>query len=210
MKVMEACTTNSAEIGHFQKSEEDGASLMDATYRSVGGSLLPALSLLNNSCDPNTFKVFCNDTIVVIANRIIEEGEEVTHNYSYVYAEVSRETRFEYLKRKYCFDCHCQACDQDWPTKESIAKNFDDLQDGQLLVDIGDGKALMQQVTKIHKLGSTISQEQRAGNYKKAFGFCIEFIKVLEETIKRPHAYYLMAEKSLFKLAWIMYGSTTA
>lgn len=69
--------------------------------------------------------------------------------------------------------------------------------------------ALMQQVQKIQKLGSSISQEQKAGNYKKAFGLCIEFIRVLEGTVERPHSYYLMAEKSLFKLAWILYGSVS-
>ena len=150
-----------------------------------------------------------NGYLILLASRDIQEGEQVCNNYYVSFAEMETDARKKYLKRKYCFDCDCQACHEQWPSKDQLARNFDDLRPGQLLIDLGNTMALMQQVTKIQKLGSTISQEQKAGNYKKAFGLCIEFIKVLEETVKRPHAYYLMAEKSLFKLAWILHGSVS-
>ena len=142
-----------------------------------------------------------------MASRDIPEGEEIFNNYYVSFAEMEMEQRKKYLQKKYCFDCDCLACIEEWPSKEKIPKNFDDLMPGQLLIDFDNKISLMQQVTKIQKLGSSISQEQKAGNYKKAFGYCVEFIKVLEDTIKRPHAYYLIAEKSLFKLAWILHGS---
>ena len=49
--------------------------------------------------------------------------------------------------------------------------------------------------------------EQKNGNYKKAFECCITFIRTLEEILHRPHYYYLIAEKSLNKLAIILYGT---
>ena len=206
LKLMQAASTNSSEIGLYQKFE-NASSLMESGISSIGGTLAPSVSLLNHSCDPNTIKIFNKGTIILMASRIIKEGEEVLSTYSYNFAEADKKKRQEYLKRKYCFDCQCRACDENWPIKEEVPKNFDDLRQGQLLVDLGNSMGLMQQVTKIQKLGSSISQEQKAGNYKKAFGLCIEFSKVLEDTIGRPHAYYMMSEKSMFKLAWIIYGS---
>ena len=149
-----------------------------------------------------------NGHFILLASRDIPEGEEIFNNYYASFAEMEKGPRENYLQRKYCFECDCQACLEKWPSKEQVPKNFDDLlHPGQLLVDFSNQMALMQQVTKIQKLGSSISQEQKAGNYKKAFGFCIQFIKTLEDTVERPHSYYLMAEKSLFKLAWILHGS---
>ena len=108
------------------------------------------------------------------------------------------------MYEKYFFECKCLACLKKWPTKESMPKSFNDLRDGQLKIDLTDGALLMQQLSKVQKLGSNISMEQKACNYRKAFAYCIEFIKLLEETIERPHAYYLMAEKTMFKLVWIL------
>lgn len=153
------------------------------------------------------FRTIQNGSFILLASRDIQEDEEVFNNYYVNFAEKETEDRRNYLSRKYCFQCDCQACLENWPTKEQMPKNLDDLRPGQLLIDLGNQMALMQQVQKIQKLGSCISQEQKAGNYQKAFGFCIQFIRVLENTIERPHAYYLMAEKSLFKLAWILHGS---
>ena len=108
---------------------------------------------------------------------------------------------------RYQFKCHCEACTKKWPLNEDLPKNFNDLKPGQLKIDDSDPRRLMQQVSKIQKVGSSISLEQKNGNYKKAYSYCIEFIRILEETLHRPHYYYLMAEKSFSKLANILYGT---
>ena len=90
---------------------------------------------------------------------------------------------------------------------EHLPKNFNDLRPGQLKIDDVDPRMLIQQVSKIQKLGSNISLEQKNGNYKKAFSYCIEFIRILEESLHRPHYYYLMAEKSLNILSNILHGT---
>ena len=205
MQLMNAASTNSLEVGIYRWHADQAK--MEGEVLPVGVSLDPSFALLNHSCDPNTIRINCNGRSILIANRTILEGQEVTVTYYDSYVENESEARRSYLKRKYCFDCQCQPCSDQWPTKDDIPKSFDDLRENQLLIDFDNTKVLMQQVQKIQKLGSSISQEQRKGSYKKAFGLCIEFIKVLEETVKRPHAYYLMAEKSLFKLAWILHGS---
>ena len=127
--------------------------------------------------------------------------------YAQSFAEKGHASRQAYLKERYFFQCECQACLNKWPTASAMPKSFDDLEDGQLKIDPSDGMSIFKQVSKIQKLGSNISQEQKAGNYKKAFSYCIEFIRLLEETIERPHSYYLMAETTMYKLAWILYGA---
>jgi len=206
MQLMNVSSTNTSETGIFNVGGVS-SSLMEGEIKAIGGSIQPAIALLNHSCDPNTIRTIHNGSFILLASRDIQEDEEVFNNYYVNFAEMETEERRKYLSRKYCFQCDCLACLENWPTKEQMPKNLDDLRPGQLLIDLGNQMGLMQQVTKIQKLGSCISQEQKAGNYQKAFGFCIQFIRVLEKTIERPHAYYLMAEKSLFKLAWILHGS---
>lgn len=205
MQLMNAASTNSLETLAYDISQ--CSSVMEGKWTSIGGSLEPALVLLNHSCDPNTIRVNLNGQSIVMANRTIAEGEEVFNCYSTSFSEADTGTRQDYLKRKYCFNCDCIACEEEWPITTFMPKNFDDLRPGQLLIDMDNTRLLMQQVNKIQKLGSSISQEQKAGSYKKAFGLCIEFVKTLEETIKRPHSYYLMAEVSMLRLAWILHGS---
>ena len=205
MQLMNISSTNALENAVYGVREK--ISSIEGDTFPVGGSLLPCLVLLNHSCDPNTVKINCNGHTILMANRTIEEGEEVTNYYYMVFAEAELADRQKYLMRKYCFQCDCEACTANWPTAGKLPVSFDDLRDGQMMFDFGDTVKLMQQVTKIQKLGSSISQEQKGGNFKKAFGLCIEFVKTLQDTIRRPHAYYLMAGKSLFKLGWILHGT---
>lgn len=205
LQLMNASSTNALETGVCNLQEK--SSMLENDIAEVGGSLEPSLVLLNHSCDPNTIRINCQGHIILMANRNISEGQEISIGYYLTYAETDMEARQKYLKRKYLFDCKCPACAEKWPTKDLMPKSFDDLNENQMMFDMENTMMLMQQVNKIQKVGSSISQEQRAGNYKKAFGLCIEFIKVLQDTLKKPHSYYLMAEKSLFKLAWILHGS---
>lgn len=204
MHLMNAASTNSLETLAYDVSQ---ATLLEGKHVPVGGSFEPAFALLNHSCDPNTIRINLNGHTILLTNRTIAEGEEINVSYTSSCSEADKETRQNYLRRKYCFDCQCIACNQDWPISSKLPRNFDDLRPGQLLIDMDNTRLLMQQVSKIQKLGSSISQEQKAGNNKKAFGLCIEFVKTLEETIKRPHSYYLMAEVSMMRLAWILHGS---
>ena len=142
--------------------------------------------------------------LYVIQHRIFQ----ITNIYFIGYWEKDIKTRSAYISSRYQFQCDCNPCSKGWLTNEDLPKGFNDLLPNQLKTDDSDPKLLMQQVTKIQKLGSNISLEQKNGNYKKAYSYCVEFIRVLEETLHRPHCYYLMAEKSLFKLANILYGTT--
>ena len=53
MQLMNVSSTNTSETGIFNV---DGGSLMEGDIKAVGGSIQPAIALLNHSCDPNTIR----------------------------------------------------------------------------------------------------------------------------------------------------------
>ena len=63
-------------------------------WEVIGASLHPSLSLVNHSCEPNTFRFNINQTSILIANRHIHPGEEVTMSYDGVdFRTMKREQR---------------------------------------------------------------------------------------------------------------------
>ena len=158
-------------------------SALEGRVDLVGSSLDVSLGLLNHSCDPNTIRFNSNGRVVLMANRTIAEGEEVTASYSSSYAEADLETRQAYLQRKYFFKCNCDPCLKDWPTLESLPKSFNDIGKGQLLIDEADTMKLVQQVNKIQKLGANISLEQKKGQFEKALGQLLFYITIATTSI---------------------------
>ena len=174
LDLMNIVSINCIEVCLYQVQNQTP---LEGTVETIGGSLDASLALLNHSCDANTIRINSNGCTVLIANRTIGEGEEITHSYSSSYAEADLETRQKYLQRKYCFDCSCEPCLQKWPILESLPKSFNDIGSGQLLIDEADTMKLVQQVNKIQKLGASISMEQKKGNYAKALGKCSSLFK---------------------------------
>lgn len=204
--LMNVASTNAIEIASYAV-KSDPLTKMEGTITPNGVSINPVIALLNHSCDPNITRVQNGRCTMAIANRTIQENEEISNIYFVGYWEKDIQTRAAYFMDRYQFKCQCMACTKKWPISEDLPKNFNDLMPGQLINEDSDPRILMQQVSKIQKVGSSISLEQKKGNYKKAYSYCIEFIRLLEETLHRPHYYYLMAEKSLSKLANILYGT---
>ena len=181
LHLMNVASTNSIEVGLFQVDPDKSA--LEGRVDLVGSSLDVSLGLLNHSCDPNTIRFNSNGRVVLMANRTIAEGEEVTASYSSSYAEADLETRQAYLQRKYFFKCNCDPCLKDWPTLESLPKSFNDIGKGQLLIDEADTMKLVQQVNKIQKLGANISLEQKKGQFEKALGQLLFYITIATTSI---------------------------
>ena len=174
----------------------------------VGSAISPTMDLMNHSCDPNTTKFNSGRGLVLIATRDIHEGDEVSHCYYSTYPEKPLDMRRKYYQERYYFHCQCHACEVKWPEANDIPKGFNDLRDGQLKIDHEkDGMALVQQIQKIQKLGSSISLEQRNGNYSQALAYCVEFAKIIDDTLERPHSYFVMVEMAIHKLLWILHGT---
>ena len=63
------------------------------------------------------------------------------------------------------------------------------------------------QFGKIQRLGAKINQEQKLENYKDCLALCIEFFNVLDDTVERPHQFYIMTAQTMIITLWVIYGS---
>ena len=72
--LMNVASTNSQEVAIYNVL---GDQVMDGKVFPIGASLEPSLVLLNHSCDANTIKVHSNGRSILMADRTIQEGEEV-------------------------------------------------------------------------------------------------------------------------------------
>ena len=120
-------------------------------WEVIGASLHPSLSLVNHSCEPNTFNFNINQTSILIANRHIHHGEEITMSYDGVdYRTMKREQREYKLLKNYMFQCECRACLEKWGLKEQIPDelaripNFE--QERCFVVRFGDKKDICDEI----------------------------------------------------------------
>ena len=120
-------------------------------WEVIGASLHPSLSLVNHSCEPNTFNFNINQTSILIANRHIHQGEEITMSYDGVdYRTMKREQREYRLLKNYMFQCECRACVEKWGLKDQIPDelaripNFE--QERCFVVRFGDKKDICDEI----------------------------------------------------------------
>ena len=73
---MNVASTNAVEIASFNV-KKDSASWMEGQIIPNGVSINPVIALLNHSCDPNITRVQNGRCTMAIANRTIQEDEEV-------------------------------------------------------------------------------------------------------------------------------------
>ncbi|KAF2023778.1 SET domain-containing protein [Setomelanomma holmii] len=83
-------------------------SIYQADGRMLGTSLDIVASLINHSCDPNTFVVFEGGELRVRPIRKISAGEEITQCYTDIDMDVL--IRRSVLKSEYFFHCCCARC----------------------------------------------------------------------------------------------------
>ena len=66
---------NCHEIGRYTVPK--GCTLMEGSVKAMGTSLEPCMDLMNHSCDPAVLRYNVGNSLVAVALRDIEEGEEV-------------------------------------------------------------------------------------------------------------------------------------
>lgn len=84
------------------------------------------ISLFFFYCDVKIYELIFNNQlvndlitgiVVVTSLRFIEQGEEILDCYGQHFLENDRDYRRRQLKLKYCFECKCEACSHNWPSK---------------------------------------------------------------------------------------------
>lgn len=99
MHLMNVSSTNSQEINIFDVFDQP--TLSSGLVVPVGGSIPPSMVLLNHSCDPSCFTVQNGNCVILIADRTIQEGDEVS---SAILMERARLTDF--FRFSLCMPCH--------------------------------------------------------------------------------------------------------
>ena len=82
--------------------------LEDGQLRTIGSALIPEISKINHSCEPNCVLSFKGRTAYITAIREIPKGTEIT--ISYIPLPKSFLTRKDLLHRQYNFTCYCCLC----------------------------------------------------------------------------------------------------
>uniref|UniRef100_A0A915KNF8 SET domain-containing protein n=1 Tax=Romanomermis culicivorax TaxID=13658 RepID=A0A915KNF8_ROMCU len=102
-----------------------GKTKTSASYK-MGSAVYPSVSLMNHSCDENTFTSYIGKTAVVRAVKKIKKGEEIFNCYGKKFCILqghrigdgtSTDQRRKLLMQQYYFHCKCSAC-----TSETVVK----------------------------------------------------------------------------------------
>ena len=96
----------------FGQSERQPNDSQSDQIREIGMGLYASASLLSHACDPNCEKLFVNNKILIVAKRILKEGEEITISYGPLKEAHSYTQRQEMLETTHSFKCVCDACSQ--------------------------------------------------------------------------------------------------
>lgn len=65
-------------------------------------------------------RYFKKNCVCVNTIRGIKAGEMIAENYGPLYSQNPKNERQAKLKEAYCFDCNCEACEQNWPTYDGM------------------------------------------------------------------------------------------
>lgn len=82
--------------------------LEDGQLSAIGSALIPEISKINHSCDPNCVLSFKGRTAYITSIRDIPKGTELT--ISYIPLPKSFLKRKEQLHTQFNFTCHCSLC----------------------------------------------------------------------------------------------------
>ena len=69
---------NCHEIGRYTVAS--GQSQMEGVIKSLGTSLEPAMDLMNHSCSPTILRYNVGDSLVAVAIKDVQEGQEVIYH----------------------------------------------------------------------------------------------------------------------------------
>lgn len=129
--------SNAFEVVTYEPEEpvdlDANAKLDEFTSLSIGFAQYGLPSLLNHSCEPNTINSYMESSnrITFRAIKPISKGEQVFHCYGPSFLANDLAERQKLLRDKYCFDCHCEACELEKlkPLKRNIFESEHELDD---------------------------------------------------------------------------------
>lgn len=115
------CHLQATEINCFKVDEliAQNASLKQAEYEIYGYVLFWTISLIKHSCNPSAFVIISTGVVGdLLTLRPLAVGSEISIAYGSTYFDQPVPLRRRTLKSKYCFNCNCEACNNNWTYHE--------------------------------------------------------------------------------------------
>ena len=104
-----SCTVEPSEVySIYSKLIVNLFTLEDGQLRAIGSTLIPELSKINHSCDPNCVLSFKGRSAYITAIKDIQKGSEIT--ISYIPLPKPFLSRKEQLITQFSFTCFCTLC----------------------------------------------------------------------------------------------------
>ena len=111
---------------------------------------------------------------MVFASEDIPKGDEISDSYGQSFLTETKCQRRDYLRSRYLFECHCRACDGDFPTFDLIPKKLP--------------KRVSERYTTLVDSVRSVLRDNRSDDLAEAMEKCKETFRVLERgRIFRPH-----------------------
>jgi len=147
--------------------------------------LMPLLSLINHSCDPNVVRQEFGRTLVLRAIQPIKKGSEIFDSYGFLYAMQTKEVRQLKLLSQYCFSCQCTPCEENWPL-------FMELSNSDV---ISSDIFLEKEKEKLNKVVKKLKCKTEDGlTYIKFLNSHLEF---LHNNVKKPCLQYCVVQETI-------------
>lgn len=100
---------------------------IDGQYspQKYGTGLLPISSLMNHSCAPNVTRMGNDNSVIIVVRRHIKPGEQIFDSYGPHHLNQKLVPRQIQIKKKYSFDCTCEACVKDYHLLDDLEMEED-------------------------------------------------------------------------------------
>ncbi|RWS22033.1 SET and MYND domain-containing protein (SMYD)-like protein, partial [Leptotrombidium deliense] len=106
----------------YQKCRTINMILHNSRGPKIGIAIYLSASLISHSCDYNSVRFSNGSAMLLVSEKNIEKGEEVTVTYTPHYRGMCFLDRQNFLSDGYYFKCRCVACEQKWENVEQALK----------------------------------------------------------------------------------------
>lgn len=90
----------------------------------LGLAIYSNVCRFNHSCDPDVDLCFFGTDVYVFTIKNISPAQQVFVDYGAVFVTEQKNERLQLLKSKYFFECHCHACESNWPLWEGLNSKY--------------------------------------------------------------------------------------
>lgn len=190
LKYLQSMASNAHEISEMRIMPASDECRIASS--EIGSAAYALLSLINHSCDPNVVRhSYCGSDVVLTAIQFIKKGDQIFDNYGFHHATHNREERHSHLKSQYHFTCQCIACAENWPLYVNLPDKNPAYLPGANISMINESSK------KFREILYKIIQDHSTENVGEWLDFLYSYIKLLQESIKRPWKEYSECQEAM-------------